>query len=192
MMTPRATRVVLGLALVAVLIAAWFAPPAKDDGVVLSEHSQKTAPSAGVASQTMTYKTAPTLDVSVRGTSMTSVEVLGIRPRIQEDEDDEQDSKLFVPTRWASPVKKMLVSVKPVEVAAVPPKAPPLPFRVLGRYDEDGQTFLFLQHFEKNLVVRVGDTIAEQYKVESLQGTTLSLRYIPLDQIQTLEVGGAQ
>jgi hypothetical protein len=61
----------------------------------------------------------------------------------------------------------------------------------MGRYVEDGQVLVFLQHNDSNLVVRVGDTIAEHYKVESLDGGTLTLRYLPLDQQQTIDVGSA-
>jgi hypothetical protein len=43
---------------------------------------------------------------------------------------------------------------------------------------------------DQNLAVRVGDTIAEQYRVERLEGQTLTLRYLPLDVLQTLDVGG--
>jgi hypothetical protein len=70
------------------------------------------------------------------------------------------------------------------------PQAPPLPFRAIGRYEEDGETVFFLQHNERGIVVRVGDTVAEQYKVESVQGNLLTLTHLPTNQTQTLDVGG--
>jgi hypothetical protein len=60
---------------------------------------------------------------------------------------------------------------------------------VLGRYEEAGKTVVFVLHGEESLVVRVGDVIAKDYKVEKLNESTLFLRYIPLDQVQELALG---
>ena len=174
-------RGVLGVALLATFIAAWLAPSSEGDGVTLSKHAQNATTRTPAATRTTTAS---------RDSHAKPVEVLRIRPR---DEDDADDARIFASTQWVPSVKSMPVSgAAPVETAPAAPQAPPLPFRVLGRYEESGQTVVFLQHNDQNLVVRVGDTIAEQYKVESLNGSTLNLRSLPLNQPQTLEVGATQ
>lgn len=45
-----------------------------------------------------------------------------------------------------------------------------------SRYVDEGQEVVFLLHNDQNLVVRVGDTIAQQYKVESLNGNKLMFK----------------
>jgi hypothetical protein len=39
------------------------------------------------------------------------------------------------------------------------------------------------------LVVRPGDVIEGQYRVESLRGSLLTFQYLPLKQTQTLDLG---
>jgi len=208
-MKRKAKHMALGLVLATTLIAAWFAPPAKNEGVVLTDRAQNTTTSdlkinAGQINNSVgVSNTAPTQTLQGRdangvggnsardssgNVSKAPVEVLSIRPRKSNLVANDQDAKLFSPTQW----REAVAAPKAIVAVAPPPQAPPLPFRFLGRYDDAGKTAVFLQHFEHNLVARVGDTLAEQYKVESLEGSTLTLRYLPLNQIQTLEVGGAQ
>jgi hypothetical protein len=187
-MSPRTTRCLLGLSLLATMIAAWFAPSAETAGVALSERVQTAATSAGAATRAASNQDANT---SARAATLAPEEVLTIRPRELDDEDDEQDARLFAATKWSPAATTAPVAASaPAAAAPAPTQAPPLPFHVLGRYEEAGKEIVFLQYNDQNLVVHVGDTIAEQYKVEGLHGTTLTLRYLPLNQEQTLEVGG--
>lgn len=191
-MNPGAKRGLLGVALLATLIAVWFAPPLKDEGVVLSERAQNASARAGDTTKPVTTQAVST---AARTVISSHVEVLRIRPRAQETAYEEQDARLFAPTLTTQPTKKTpIASAVPMAIVSAPPppQAPPLPFHVLGRYDEAGQAVIFLQHNDQNLVVRVGDTLADEYKVEGLNGTTLTLRYLPLNQSQSLEIDGVQ
>ena len=167
-------KVVLGLSLLATLLAVVFAPPAADDGVALAVHK---ATAAGAATMPQP------------GKKIVAVDVLRIRSRAVEDDDDD-GAKVFASTQWgvASP-KLAAAPVGAAPAAAASPQVPPLPFKLLGRYQEDGQDLVFLQFNEQNLVVRVGDTIADHYKVQSLNGPLLTLLYTPLNQQQTMDVG---
>lgn len=111
-----------------------------------------------------------------------------IKPREQEDADS---GSAFASAPWLRAVVDPQTA--PPGVLAVPsPTAampPPLPFRLLGRYLDDGRQAVFLQFNDQNLVVRAGDTIAEQYKVESLDESTLTLLHLPTNQHQTLNIG---
>lgn len=181
-------RRLLGLVLLATLIAAWFAPPvAEHDDLGLSARVQSKTAQTNRSVQPQ----IPQVSSSFQGVSHEEFSVLKIRARGPEDERDEEDG-LFTSTRWTRPVQEAEIPLAQQIVEAPPPQAPPLPFHFLGRHEEAGQTTIFLQHNEQNLVVQVGDTLAGQYKVESLKGTTLSLIYLPLNQLQNLEVGGAE
>ncbi|MDR1935079.1 MAG: hypothetical protein LBS49_05795 [Candidatus Accumulibacter sp.] len=182
-MTPRTTRTLLVLVLAATLIATWFAPEEAGNDVELSTRATAT-PAAAIERR-------PPRETN-RRLRDEAVEVLPIHPR---GEVGEEGALLFAPMSWAPP----RVESAPVEAIAAPvvepvetPTAPPLPFLVLGRYMDRGRSFVFLQYMDQNLAVAVGDTIADAYRVEKLEGNTLMLRYLPLNELQTLEVGGIQ
>jgi hypothetical protein len=188
-MTVGGKRVLLGLALLASVVAAWFAPTADGDGVVLTQHAASVAASrAAPTPDTL----RPISSAPARSVAVAAIDVRRIRAREQGEPGTEAHSRLFAARQWRAPVKPLAPASVVAPPAPAAPQAPPLPFRVLGRYDDAGETTVFVQHFEQALVLRVGDTIAEQYKVESLQGSTLTLRYLPLNQTQTLEVGGSK
>jgi hypothetical protein len=57
--------------------------------------------------------------------------------------------------------------------------------------EESAKPIYFLLAGEKVHAVSVGDTIDNTYRVDAVQGTLLTLVYLPLDQKQTLAVGAA-
>lgn len=177
----KRSRSLLGLALVMTLAAAYFAPPSGTDGVVLSERvARATSGSVPVEQPSRMAQT---------GTVMRSMEVLQIHTRDIED-DQENTLGVFAVLNRAPLAPK--VEPPPVPVAPPPPpQVPPLPFRVLGRYVEAGQVAVFLQYNDKNIIARVGDTLGEQYKVESIDSGTLTFLYLPLNQTQTLGIGSS-
>jgi hypothetical protein len=180
-MKPRKTRLLLGAALLATLAAAWFAPADDAAGVAGSE----AVPVGGQRGASM-----PAAGKSASGAAAPFVDVLRIRSRALEGDDDAPDAPLFSSTQWSPPAPVTAPAPAAPEAApASPPQAPPLPFRVMGSYAQDGQAVVFLQQNEQNHVVRAGDTIADTYKVESLDGAIMKLRYLPLDQVQTLDLG---
>lgn len=73
-----------------------------------------------------------------------------------------------------------------------PPQAPPLPFRLVGRFVEPGQATVFLlAEAESVHAVSVGDSIGDTYRIEKLEGGKLVFRYRPMNVRQTLAVGDA-
>jgi hypothetical protein len=170
---------VVAIAVLAILVAAYFAPSFESDRVALSGREP-----------------VPVLDTPSRTERRSPLDapsaVLSIKERATGEVDD--GPALFTPTQWTRPPRKVDVPAESVPTlpmapaASAPAKAPPLPFRVIGRYVEDGQTGVFLQHNEHNLVVHAGDTVANVYQVLSLEGGVLTLLYIPLNEKQTLRV----
>ncbi len=182
-MTLRARHAWMLLALVATLVAVAFAPPGESTNQVLPTERAARAFQAQVG-----------VDKRLPGARTSSVDsgavpqVLAITAR---SKSEPMAVGAFGARQWVLPQAAPAATKARVVVEAVAPlTAPTLPFKVLGRYIEDGATAVFLQHQEQNLVVRVGDTIGD-YKVEDLRGTTLTLRYVPLNQTQTLEVGAS-
>ncbi|HEY6898242.1 MAG TPA: hypothetical protein VI279_13350 [Rhodocyclaceae bacterium] len=163
-MSPQAKRSALALALGATLLAAWFAPGDEAVvGAVVKERARATA--------------LPLAEVS-RGASL---KVLAIRPR-----NDTDDLAPAFPSRsWDPPKQKAEKSAEPPP----PPQAPPLPFKLLGRFVEEGRLTVFLQQGERNLAVHDGDVIDETYRVAGIAGGVMTFIYLPLDQKQNLPVG---
>lgn len=73
--------------------------------------------------------------------------------------------------------------------APPPPQAPPLPFAYVGRLAEGKSTTVFLAMGDRNLVVRPGDVIDNNYRVEEVTESAVVLTYLPLTVKQTLPIG---
>lgn len=175
-MKRNAFRSMLFLGLCATLLAAYFAPPQAGEAIVLSERAKAS--------------TLPVPQSTRREPAAPATEVLAIKSR---DIDQPDDDPVSLFASRSAPVPKVAPPPIVASAPALPPaapQAPPLPFKVLGRFAEGEDAGVFLQLNDQNLVVRVGDTIGEHYKVESLNGPILSLRYAPLNLVQTLDVGG--
>ena len=70
------------------------------------------------------------------------------------------------------------------------PRAPPLPYTFIGKMMEAGETVVFLAKQGRNYAVRKGEALDGVYRVDDIRGGTMTLTYLPLDQQQTLAVGG--
>lgn len=175
----------LVVALAGVLLAAYFAPSPEDDEVLLSDRARAPVVRSPAVDATVPVTSA---DRSARRAAA-AVEVLRIRPR----QDSDPAGPWFPAPRPVRVAQAPRPAAPPPSAppAPPPPQAPPLPFKALGQYTDGEQVGVFLQYRDQNLVARVGDTLAEQYKVESLAGGVLTLRYLPLNQTQTLDLGAA-
>lgn len=71
-----------------------------------------------------------------------------------------------------------------------PPRAPALPFTYLGKKFEDGEWEVYLGRGDQTFIVRNTTIIEGTYGVNAIQPPTLTLTYLPLNQQQTLTVGG--
>jgi hypothetical protein len=179
-MKPAVRKGLVGTSLVLTLLAMWYAP---------AQEKEKEKDEAGVAVAAPAPRRAAADGQARRAPAPAFVDVLAIRPRTPADAEQDPEAGLFAATRWTPAEAAPAASAPVAEAAQQAATAPPLPFRVLGSYVQGGQVLVFLQQNDTNLVVRVGDTIGETYKVDSLDGSTLKLRYLPLDQVQTLELG---
>ena len=94
---------------------------------------------------------------------------------------DEPAADIFAVRTWEPPPP-------PVDTT---PQAPPLPFKFIGRFVEPGKGTTFtLTDGERILVVRVGDSIGKDYRIEKYARGQLLFRYRPMNIRQTLDIGG--
>jgi hypothetical protein len=71
-----------------------------------------------------------------------------------------------------------------------PPTAPPLPFTFIGKSVGDGVWEVYLARGARTYVVREkGDVIDGTYRVDSIVPPVLTLTYLPLNQVQQLNIG---
>ncbi len=71
-----------------------------------------------------------------------------------------------------------------------PPVAPPLPYVVIGKKLEDQAWEVYLTRGEQTFIAREKLVIEGQYRVDSIKPPTMTLTYLPLNQTQTLTIGG--
>jgi hypothetical protein len=179
-MKPLSRNRLLFFAFLLTLAAAWFAPTKEKDAIVLSNRAKTLSSKPQGKAESVVSK----------ATVKTEPQVLTIRPRLREATDD---SRLFNSTSWTPPPKPVILVAQPAVVPTKPPAplpevAPPIPFRVLGRYEDAGETTVFVQFNEQNLAIKVGDTVAGKYKVESITANNVGLLYVPLNQPQSLSM----
>lgn len=98
---------------------------------------------------------------------------------------DKRADALFASQSWTPPPPP-----PPKPAPPPPPTAPPLPFTYLGKKAEDGIWEVYLSRGDQTLIVRAQNVIDGVYRVESIQPPTMSFTYLPLNQMQTLTIGG--
>lgn len=178
-------RWALAAALAATVVAALFAPADADPAVALSQKTVSKAEALRRGEAQPARSASPVVAPPVGD--------------LRERGEQQRTSPVFDPPSWLTDATRPQAVGKPVPakpptpvasavaVIAVP-TAPPLPFRALGWYLDGDRKGVFLQHQGNNVVAHVGDTIAAQYLVESWTERTISLRYLPLNQVQTLDL----
>jgi hypothetical protein len=130
-------------------------------------------------------KAAPSAAVNAHGLDLTRLQ----RPGSMEPGDDpfaDRRPKPAVAERLERPPSA------PVEALAVPlppPSAPPVPYTFIGRLSEAESTTVFLAAGDRNLVVKPGDVIDNNYRVDAVTDHAVSLTYLPLNVKQTLSTG---
>jgi Tfp pilus assembly protein PilP len=89
------------------------------------------------------------------------------------------------------PFQTMTWYVPPKPQAARPsrPQAPPVPYKYFGKMMEGDVPHAFLYQGDKVVVVKVGDVLASQYRVENIAPENVSIIYLPLDTRQIVPLG---
>lgn len=77
----------------------------------------------------------------------------------------------------------------PPEPPPPAPSAPPLPFTFIGKSLEEGTWEVFLARGDRTYIVRDKDVVEGSYRVESIKPPLMTLTYLPLNQVQQLNIG---
>ncbi|MFA9217344.1 MAG: hypothetical protein ACEQSK_09585 [Sphingomonadaceae bacterium] len=67
--------------------------------------------------------------------------------------------------------------------------APPLPYTVIGKALADGAWEVYLARADKVYVVRTSTVIEGTYRVDAIAPPRMSLTYLPLNQVQQINIG---
>lgn len=171
-MTSRRS-ILLGSSLLLTLVATWYASEIDADSDELLATPQRNLP-------------------VTRAELRAELSLSGVQPATHgppgyphEQRMTREGGDLFAPQSWRPP--------PPPPIAAPPapaPRAPELPFRYLGRLEEDGKVIAFLAEGGQQLprVVRQGDLLLS-YRVDEITSQGMRLTYLPLNETQRLLFG---
>ena len=105
-----------------------------------------------------------------------------------DDEAIGAGGNLFGAQNWTPPVAAQAASEAPPPPPP-PPTAPPLPFTYLGKAAGEGSWEVYLARGDKTYNVRDKDVIDGVYRVDAIAPPTMTLTYLPLNQVQQLNIG---
>jgi len=100
---------------------------------------------------------------------------------------------LFATPAWrARPAPPPIAKAASVPAAPPPPpRAPPAPYRFIGKQFDDAGWQVFLGREDTSFIVRQGDTVEGSWRVERIEPPALSLLHLPTGQAQSLDIGAA-
>ena len=188
-MKPR--HLAMGAALVLAAGLVVFGDSTPDDAVAEPVERVQPAPAAGAP------LAAPQSGMSAAGAvGPAEVAVLRLVPRatlIGGDDDrfgegeGAGEGALFGRQDWTPPPPPP----PPPEPVAPPPAptAPPLPFTFIGKSLQDGAWEIYLARGERTFAVRENMVVDGNYRVVAIKPPVLTLNYLPLNQVQQLNIG---
>jgi hypothetical protein len=170
-MKPR--QLILGGALALAAALAWFADKAPSNGVAQAAERKNgkraTAPAAGAKKTVVADAVSEPL-------------VLAVRPRTLATH---ADGGVFLSQDWTPPAPAQSAAAEP----APKPVAPPLPFVFIGKAGADGVWAVFLARADQTYVVRAHTVIDASYRVEQIAPPLMTITYLPLNEVQQLNIG---
>lgn len=101
--------------------------------------------------------------------------------RLESRKFSAQAGDIFRPQSWAPPPPPRSEAEK-----NQPPPPPPLQFKYLGKIIEDEETQIFLALAERNYVVKPGENINSQYRLDAVNDQAITITYLPLNAKQIL------
>ena len=176
-MKPR--HLAMGAALLAAAGLVVFGDKSPDTGVAepVERAAAARAPVAAAPAPTATAKVT------------TEPVILRLLPRDElMGEAGAAGGDLFGSQNWNPPPPP--APVQAVNNAAPPPPvAPPLPFKLIGKSVGSGAYEVYLARGEQVYLVREKSTIDGTYRVDKIVPPMLTLTYLPLNQVQQLNIG---
>ena len=160
---PRMRRILLSAALLVTVVASvWPRAQESSVGEVVVPTAQRDSPPTEQVSPTPAPSNLPTL---------------GSRKEQRQTAPEVRD--LFGSKSWNPPPPPPQTKRAPV-APPPPPMAPPFPYAVVGSIaDANGVTVMFTNQ-QQNFMVRIGEMLANDYRVDAVDPESVTLTYIPL------------
>ncbi|HWW72107.1 MAG TPA: hypothetical protein VN089_19365 [Duganella sp.] len=96
-------------------------------------------------------------------------------------------ARLFGNQSWTPPAPP-----PPAPPPPPPPSAPAVPYKFLGKKLEDGVWEVYLARDDQTFVARERTIVEDAYRVDSIRPPIMKITYLPLEQSQTLSIGGIE
>lgn len=184
-------------ALALTLVAAYFAPEAEHGGVVLSERAVAVSTRAALAPATPTTPATPA--AANRVAAITPNLASNIAPtatgsRVLSVADREAftgEDALFKGLPAAPVQAPRAPAAPPPQVAPSEPEVPRLPLKMIGRYVDNGAPAAFVLMQDQSLVLRVGDAVADGFRVDHIDEASVTVRHLATEQRQSFRLDAA-
>lgn len=182
-------HVVMGLAVLGAAGLALFGDKTPSSGVAEAVERKPAARAAAQPAPAAQYKKAGDAKAAAPEPM-----ILALAPRATLIGDDDEamgrSADMFGRQNWTPPPPPPPPQAKlPPPPPPPPPMAPPLPFTYLGKAAENGHWEVFLAIRDKTYVVRDKMVIDGIYRVDAIAPPNLTLTYLPLNQVQQLNIG---
>ena len=181
-MKPR--HLLMGAALAAAALLVVFGDRSPDTGVAEAVERAPAARTAAAPAPVQTPVAAPEQAKAAGAGSP----ILALVPREiligdSIDQFRQGENAVFGRQDWTPPPPP------PAPAPPPPPSAPPLPFTFIGKSVADGAWEVYLARGDRTYVVRDKAVIDGTYRVDAIAPPVLTLTYLPLNQVQQLNIG---
>jgi hypothetical protein len=99
--------------------------------------------------------------------------------------------ELFGSQTWAPALPSAAPAGADVPPLPVAPMAPNLPFTYIGKKASDGAWEVYLARGDETVIVHDKSVIDATYRVDAIKPPVLTLMYLPLKLVQTIDIGSA-
>jgi hypothetical protein len=146
-------------------------------------------PGGSATAHSTTQTSVAPVEVAVRSGApgFPELDLTQLRDRMPRDPTED----LFTARTWREIEEEESGRSAPPLPPPPTPQAPPVPFAFIGKLVDSGITSIFLTKGDRNYVVRVGDMLDGNYRVEEIGEQSMTLAYLPLDARQSLAIGSA-
>ena len=96
---------------------------------------------------------------------------------------------VFASEDWSPPAAEPTPAVSAKAAPQAAPSAPPLPFVFIGKANSGAGWDVFVARAEQIYVVHAGSVIDGDYRVESVAPPLMKITYLPMHQVQQLNIG---
>lgn len=176
----KTRTLILGAALVGAAALVLLDGGAPSGGI-----AQPVARKGGAAAPVTAASATPVpASASARAEAEAHIMRLQARAELIGEVGDGSADPTFRSQNWNPPPPPMAPPPPPP-----PPSAPPLPFTYVGKAAANGSWEVFLARGEGTYVVREKTVIDGVYWVESIAPPTITITYLPLNQVQQLNIG---